>query len=71
MLASACTLSAQRRPAGVRQESGRSGQCAVEVKGGERGLACTRRVLAASSLRACELNRRGKGVRSTAASHPR
>jgi hypothetical protein len=71
MLASACTLSAQRRPAGVQQESGRSGRCVVEVRGGERGLACARRVLAASSLHAHELNRWGKGVRSRAASRPR
>jgi hypothetical protein len=53
--ASARTLAAQRCPAGVRQASGRSGRCGVEVRGKERELACARGVLAASSPHALEL----------------
>jgi hypothetical protein len=68
MPASSRTLVAERRPAGVRPGSGGSGRRGVKARGGERGLACTRRVLAASSLHARELNRRKTDVESRARS---
>jgi hypothetical protein len=57
MSASPRTLAAERRPVGARPGSGGLGRHGVEARGGERGLACTRRVLATSSLHAHELNR--------------
>jgi hypothetical protein len=66
MPASSRMLAAEWLPAGVRPGSGGSGRRGVEARGEERGLACARRVLAASSLHARELNRRKTDVESRA-----
>jgi hypothetical protein len=64
--ASPRTLAAERHPAGVRSVSGGSGRHGVEARGGERGLACASRLLAASSHHACEPERCGMDVVSRA-----
>jgi hypothetical protein len=66
MPASPRTLAAERHPAGPRPGSGGSGWRGVEARGGERGRACARGVLVASSLHMRELNRRRTDVESRA-----
>jgi hypothetical protein len=66
MPASPRTLAVEWRPAGARPGSGSSGQRGVEARGGERGRACARGVLVASSLHARELNRWRTDVESRA-----
>jgi hypothetical protein len=66
MPASPHTLAAERRPAGARLGSGGSGRRGVKARGGERGLACARRLLATSFLHARELNRQRTNVESRA-----
>jgi hypothetical protein len=58
MPASPRMLAAEWRPAGARPGSGGSGRRGVEAREGERGRACARGVLVASSLHARELNQR-------------
>jgi hypothetical protein len=64
------TLALERHPTGVRSVSGGSGWRGVEARGGERGLACASRLLAASSLHAHELERCGTDMVSGAWSCP-
>jgi hypothetical protein len=68
--ASSRTLAVEWHPAGVQSVSGGSGRRGVKARGGERGLACTSRLLATSSLHACELGQRGTDVVSGAWSCP-
>jgi hypothetical protein len=66
MSASPCTLAAERHPAGAHPGSGDSGRHGVEARGRERGRACARGVLVASSLHARELNQWRTDVESRA-----
>jgi hypothetical protein len=68
--ASSRTLAAEQHPAGVRPVSGGSGRRGVEVRGGERELACASRLLETSSLQARGLGQRRTDVVSRAWSCP-